>query len=54
VLHAHVHVVPRYEGDGFKIDAPAWRYAAPGREALDTQAARIRHALEELPDERPV
>jgi len=44
VPHAHLHLIPRFSGDGFEIDAAAWREAAPTREHLDKSAARIRAA----------
>lgn len=31
VSHAHLHLIPRFSGDGFEIDAAAWREPAPGR-----------------------
>ncbi|HEX9738978.1 MAG TPA: HIT family protein [Candidatus Limnocylindria bacterium] len=57
VPHAHIHVVPRHEGDGFIVDAAAWRELAPTRSELDAVAAQIRTAIEHgfgesmLPDE---
>ena len=47
VPHAHVHVVPRNEGDGFFSPRPIWkrRSYAGDAEAAD-YAARIRAALE--------
>jgi diadenosine tetraphosphate (Ap4A) HIT family hydrolase len=41
VFHVHVHVIPRTEGDGFKVDADAWRRMPPTRAELDAQARRI-------------
>jgi histidine triad (HIT) family protein len=46
VFHAHLHVIPRFEGDGFQIDAAAWRGAPPSREDLDRQAAAIQAATD--------
>ncbi len=43
VFHSHLHVFPRYAGDGFTIDAP-WQGRSP--ESLARSAAAIRHALE--------
>jgi diadenosine tetraphosphate (Ap4A) HIT family hydrolase len=42
VFHVHLHVLPRFPGDGLEI-----RHAgsAPGRPALDEAAAAIRAAL---------
>jgi len=42
VLHYHVHLVPRYAGDGMAF---TWPVQNPPREALDAHAARIRAAL---------
>lgn len=42
VLHAHLHVLPRREGDGFRVSAD---FGEPGRDDLDDQAAAIRSAL---------
>ena len=41
VFHAHLHVIPRYAGDGFEIDAAAWRQPPPSREQLDRLAAAL-------------
>jgi histidine triad (HIT) family protein len=45
VLHAHLHVIPRFAGDGFEIHAAAWQASPPGRDQLDGQAQLIREAL---------
>jgi len=42
VLHYHVHLVPRYAGDGMAF---TWPVQNPPREALEANAARIRAAL---------
>ena len=39
VPHAHLHVLPRFEGDSFKIDAD-WS-KVPSREELDEAASMI-------------
>jgi histidine triad (HIT) family protein len=44
VWHAHVHVIPRFEGDGFRIAAAAWRGPQPDRGGLDALAERIHAA----------
>jgi histidine triad (HIT) family protein len=42
VLHVHMHIFPRFQGDSFKIDAN-WE-VKPSREELDKIAERIRRA----------
>lgn len=44
VFHLHVHVVPRYEGDGFPRLWPEQRETDPDR--LDDSARRLRGAME--------
>ena len=46
VLHAHLHVIPRFAGDGFQIEAAAWHASPPRRDQLDGQAQRIREAVD--------
>lgn len=41
VLHYHVHVIPRYQGDGFDVPLPFPGSALPDRTVLDATAARI-------------
>ena len=43
VFHSHLHVFPRYAGDGFRISA-RWG-SNPARGELDSQAEAIRAAL---------
>jgi histidine triad (HIT) family protein len=45
IFHVHVHIIPRYRGDGFKIEAN--RSIRPSYEELDAIAARIREAYSE-------
>ena len=45
VFHAHLHVIPRWSGDGFRIEIGAYADPAPGRDELDANAASIRGAL---------
>ncbi|MET7401491.1 HIT family protein [Dactylosporangium sp. NPDC005572] len=42
VFHVHLHVVPRYKGDGFKLVVKPGR---PTRAELDAMAESIRDAL---------
>lgn len=42
VFHVHLHVLPRFEGDGFGLVYE--RSSRPRREDLDAAAARIRSA----------
>lgn len=44
VFHVHVHVIPRFKGDSFRIKAD-WNQS-PSRGALDEVAAAIREAFE--------
>jgi histidine triad (HIT) family protein len=46
VFHVHLHVIPRYEGDGFGFKfGPNYRNL-PERSELDTIATQIKHQLE--------
>jgi diadenosine tetraphosphate (Ap4A) HIT family hydrolase len=45
VFHFHLHVIPRFEGDPFKIDAD-WKEAP--RAELDRVAADVRASYQEL------
>lgn len=47
VFHVHLHVIPRFKGDPFKIDAD-WSVRPP-REELDKIATQIRKAYVNLP-----
>lgn len=42
VFHFHIHVLPRWEGDGMAL---AWPAKNPPREALEEMAAKLRAAL---------
>ena len=42
VFHFHIHVLPRWEGDGMEL---AWPVKNPPREALEEMAAKLREAL---------
>ena len=45
IFHSHLHVIPRYAGDGFRIHAANWG-ANPSRDELDAHAALVRTARE--------
>ncbi|MDW7709618.1 MAG: HIT family protein [Deferrisomatales bacterium] len=42
LFHFHIHVVPRWEGDGMDF---AWPVKNPPREALEEMATKLRAAL---------
>lgn len=42
VFHFHIHVLPRWEGDGMAL---AWPVKNPPREALEEMATKLRGAL---------
>ncbi len=44
VFHHHLHVFPRYRGDGFRIAAEGWT-RPPDRGELDANATLLRDAL---------
>ncbi len=46
ILHLHMHVIPRFQGDNFRI--PADRSSRPSREKLDQTADKIRRAYQRL------
>ena len=46
VFHAHLHVIPRYPGDGFRLKAKA---GAPDRDALEATAGQLRQAIGPVP-----
>lgn len=41
VMHYHIHLIPRREGDGFDIPLPFAGSMMPNREQMDSMAARI-------------
>jgi histidine triad (HIT) family protein len=45
VFHSHLHVIPRFVGDGFGIKFPPHYGAAAERKALDDVAARLRKRM---------
>ncbi len=42
VFHVHLHVVPRYENDGFGFKFPAGYWQKPERKELEAVAKKIR------------
>ncbi len=46
VGHVHLHVIPRYSGDGFGLRLPAGYGTRPARTRLDRMADEIRAALQ--------
>lgn len=46
VFHVHLHLIPRFRGDGFGLRFPADYQMLPERGRLDEVAADIRQALE--------
>jgi histidine triad (HIT) family protein len=43
VFHVHLHVIPRYEGDGFSLSFPP-QYSVRPRRELDEAAASLRRS----------
>ena len=46
VFHVHLHILPRFRGDGFGFRFGPHYHNLPGRAALDETAAAVRRALE--------
>ena len=46
VFHVHLHIFPRYSGDGFRLSLPPHYQHKPAREELNNIAQRIRVALQ--------
>ena len=46
VFHVHLHVIPRYEGDGFGFKFGPEYKNLPERSKLDTIAAQIKQGLD--------
>ena len=47
ILHAHLHIIPRFKGDGFGLKFGVGRRVKISRVVLNEVAGRIRNALEE-------
>jgi histidine triad (HIT) family protein len=45
VFHVHLHVIPRYEGDPFKIQIESFGRGTPNRKQLDSQAGSLSKLL---------
>ena len=45
VFHTHLHILPRFAGDGIKLRFGAALAIYPGRQELDRIAAQIKQAL---------
>ena len=48
VFHLHLHVLPRYENDGFQWKLPDDYHDLPPRAEIEANGARIRTALENV------
>jgi histidine triad (HIT) family protein len=46
VFHVHLHIFPRFAGDGFGLKFANSYFQMPSREELDEAARRIRAALD--------
>lgn len=51
VYHSHLHVIPRYVGDGFKIRFPAGYGHRPARKDLNEIAAMLQQVMDPPDDE---
>jgi histidine triad (HIT) family protein len=48
VDHVHLHVFPRFKGDGFELKVDLSNKKQPGRKELDENAKKIKQALQKL------
>jgi len=46
VFHVHLHIFPRFKGDGFRLVLPPGYKRRPSRNELDATAAMIKKAIE--------
>jgi histidine triad (HIT) family protein len=44
VFHVHLHILPRFQGDGFGFRFPPGYWDRPSRDTLDALAAQVREA----------
>jgi histidine triad (HIT) family protein len=49
VFHCHLHVIPRFIGDGFRIHFPSDYDTLPSREELDHIASKFKNSLSGIP-----
>jgi histidine triad (HIT) family protein len=47
VFHAHLHVFPRFKGDGFGLTFADTYFTKPSRSELESAATKIRKAIEQ-------
>ena len=45
VFHVHLHILPRFQGDGFGFRFPPGYLDRPSRDTLDALAVQVREAL---------
>lgn len=48
VFHVHMHVIPRFRGDGFGLTLPEHSFSVSPREELDAAALKIAAILDRL------
>jgi histidine triad (HIT) family protein len=48
VPHFHLHIIPRYEGDGFELEFSPRHAELPTRDELNKNAAHIQQALNNI------
>ncbi len=47
IFHVHLHVFPRYRGDGFRLQVGSRYHDKPSRATLEAHASAVRKGLEE-------
>jgi histidine triad (HIT) family protein len=50
VPHFHIHIIPRFEGDGFEFNFSTTYFELPTRDELNQNAEHIKQALQEMGD----
>lgn len=48
VFHIHLHVFPRYRGDGFGLKFPPNYFTRPNRAEMDANAEKIQRSLQSI------